>query len=95
MILKQLFMHVFPYLPFISAAVVSTSKIVPSALVAKLLEAGIIAGIVLYANVQTLKSQYDGTKRDIQDVKVEIVKNRSDITNIRLDLAKISTKLEK
>lgn len=67
--IKQFIMHILPYAPFLSAAVVTKGQLNISSLVSRLLESGVIAGIILYANVQVISNEIDNIDAKINDVR--------------------------
>lgn len=67
--IKQFIMHILPYAPFLSAAVVTKGQLNVSSLISRLLESGVIAGIILYANVQVISNEIDNIDAKISDVK--------------------------
>lgn len=95
--IKQIASHVLPFLPFVSAAVVTThEQLNISALVSRIIETAIIGGILMYANVQVIDSKLDTINRDIQAINSEknrIIEKLEDtgehINDIRVDVAEI------
>jgi hypothetical protein len=86
------FKQLLPYLPFLSAAIVG-KEINTSNIISRLIEVGIIGGIILYASVQVLETRFGGLEEKIiacnQSEKIlmaEIKANTNTITNMLLQL---------
>lgn len=95
--IKQMLTHFLPFLPFVSAAVVTTNdQLNMSALISRMIETAIIGGILMYANIQVIDSKLETMNRDIaiigsdKDKIIEKVEEtRKDINEIKLDVVKI------
>ena len=95
--IKQMLTHFLPFLPFVSAAVVtSTDQLNLSALVSRMIETAIIGGILMYANIQVIDSKLETMNKDIslitsdKDRIIEKVEEtRETINDIKLEVVEI------
>ena len=92
--IKNFIIHIAPYLPFISAAVVSRQQLNLSSLVSRLLESAIIAAVILYANVQVMDTKVRHIERSILDIRSKDTKIEQHIEIQRDKLNSILIKLE-
>lgn len=86
------FKQLLPYLPFLSAAVVG-KEINTSNIISRLIEVGIIGGVILYASVQVLDSKFSTMEKDIikcndreKVLLAEIKANTTSVTSLMLQM---------
>lgn len=72
--IKTILLHLLPYIPFLSAAVIKvpgTPEISGIGAVAtRLLEAGIVGGIIMYANLQVMEQKLTSIEKNIDRYEV-------------------------
>lgn len=89
------FKQLLPYLPFLSAAIVG-KEINTSNIISRLIEVGIIGGIILYASVQVLETRFGSLQKEVDKCNQsdsllinDIKANSTNITSILLQLETI------
>lgn len=89
------FKQLLPYLPFLSAAIVG-KEINTSSIISRLIEVGIIGGIILYASVQVLETRFGGLQKEVDKCNQsdsllinDIKANSATITGILIQLETI------
>jgi len=99
--IKQFLQHAMPYLPFISAAVVSQKELNVSAFISRVIETAIIGGIIMYANVQVLDSKFKALEKTItkvetsdEKVRLRVLENERNMSKILLEIRGLSKDLE-
>lgn len=101
--IKSLLIHILPYIPFLGAAVIKgTNDYNIGTLVTRLAEAGIIGGIIMYANLQVLEQKFDRVEEDImscetneREYRKSIQTNREQLRELSWQLSSVIKKLDK
>ena len=91
---KSMLMNIAPYLPFLSAAVVSKEQLNLGSLVSRLLESAIIAAVILYANVQVMDTKVKHVQDAIIDIRQDDDRIEKHIEDNRTKLNAILIQLE-
>jgi len=94
--LKALLVHVLPYIPFLSAAVIKSPEGVGGVgvVITRLVEAGIIGAIILYANMQVLEQKFTEVKKDIEACEVGEDRMSKQLEENRIQLRILNLRME-
>lgn len=92
--IKNLVVSILPYLPFLSAAVVTKEQLNLSSLVSRLLESAIVAAVILYANVQVMDTKVKHIEGSITDIRLNDARIEGHIEANRTKLNAILIQLE-
>lgn len=95
--IKALLISVLPYIPFVSAAVIKNPEGNSGGVgvvITRLVEAGIIGAMILYANLQVLEQKFTDIKEDITTCELSEQKLQNTMDNLRVELKVLAARVE-